>query len=274
MERYIDVNGARLWTVSDGAGPAIVLMHAAIVDHRAWDAMVPMLVSAGYQVVRYDARGFGRSDTADVEFSNRADVLAVLDALDIGAAALVGNSRGGQVAIDTAIEFPQRVVAVVAVGAGVGGFEGSLTPDEQTLLDEMDRLESADPTDIAAIAEINVRIWVDGPGQPAGRAPGPVREAVRAMDMANDLPHRVAGRPIRLVPLANERLMELRCPVLAVAGGLDLSDVPQVGERLEAAAPNARAVVLPGIAHMVGMEDPRRLSDLVIDFLRPLGTWA
>ena len=62
--------------------------------------------------------------------------------------------------------------------------------------------------------------------------------------------------------------------MLAVAGALDVSDEVAVGERLAAAAPNARAVVLPGVAHMVGMEEPRGLSDLIVDFLRPLGSWA
>src|SRR5450759_2739382 len=109
MERFVDVPGGRLFALSEGAGPAIVLMHAAIVDQRAWDAMVPGLVAAGFRVVRYDYRTFGRSTTDDVEFSNRADLLAVLDAFGIGRAALVGNSHGGQIAIDTAIEFPEPV---------------------------------------------------------------------------------------------------------------------------------------------------------------------
>ena len=97
-------------------------------------------------------------------------------------AALVGNSRGGQIAIDTAIEFPDRIVALVAVGAGIGGFEAPATAEEESMFEEMDRLESAVPADIAAIADFNVRLWVDGPGQPEGRAPAAVREAVRAID--------------------------------------------------------------------------------------------
>lgn len=131
MERFVEVPGGRLFAASDGAGSPIVLMHAAIVDHRAWDAMVPGLVDAGFGVVRYDYRAFGASTTDDLEFSNRADLLAVLDAFGIARAALVGNSRGGQIAFDTAIESPERVIAVVGVGAGLGGFDGALTPEER-----------------------------------------------------------------------------------------------------------------------------------------------
>jgi pimeloyl-ACP methyl ester carboxylesterase len=87
-------------------------------------------------------------------------------------------------------------------------------------------------------------------------------------------PERVAGRPIVLAPPAVERLADLRCPVLAVAGALDVSDVMQTAYHLQANAPNARAVILPDVAHMIGMEAPDRLTALIVDFVRPLGAWG
>src|SRR4029077_8146925 len=104
--RTVSAPGARLHTVDEGAGPPIVLLHAGIADLRAWDAMVPHLTGAGYRVIRYDQRGFGRTVTEDVEVSNRADLIAVRDACDVVRAVGVGNSRGGQITIDSAIEFP------------------------------------------------------------------------------------------------------------------------------------------------------------------------
>ena len=96
MERFIEVPGGRLLVVDDGDGPPIILVHAAIADHRAWDAMIPGLVAAGFHAIRHDLRGLGRSTTADVAFSNRADVIAILDGFRIDRAVLVGNSAGGQ----------------------------------------------------------------------------------------------------------------------------------------------------------------------------------
>ena len=61
--------------------------------------------------------------------------------------------------------------------------------------------------------------------------------------------------------------------VLAVAGELDFSDMAQTARHLEAAAPNARAVVWPDVAHMIGMEAPDRLNALIVDFLAPLRPW-
>src|SRR6266545_7537422 len=123
METYLDVPGGQLYVEEDGSGPPILLLHAGIANLRAWDAMVPGLTAAGFRAIRYDARGFGRSTTEDVSFSNRADAIAVLDALGVSRAALVGNSRGGQIAIDSALEFPDRVAALVTIGSGPGGFD-------------------------------------------------------------------------------------------------------------------------------------------------------
>ena len=273
MERFIEVPGGLLFATADGAGPPIVLLHAAIVDLRSWDAMVPGLVSAGYRVVRYDYRAFGASTTEDVEFSNRADLLAVMDAFGIRRAALVGNSRGGQIAFDTAIENPDRVVAIVGVGAGLGGFEGELTPEEQAIFADAERLESAAEPDVEAIADLDVQFWVNGPSQRPDRVAAAIREAVRAMDRPLYEPGRITGRPVKLDPPANDRLGDLRCPVLAVAGELDLSEMVQIAKRLESAAPNARAVIWPDVAHMIGMEAPDRLDALIVDFLEPLRSW-
>ena len=270
------VPGGRLHVVDDGdpSHPPIVLLHAGIADLRAWDEMVSPLVEGGYRVVRYDARGFGGSTTEDVEFSNRADVIAVLDGLRIGQAALVGNSRGGQIAFDTAIEFPDRVVAVVGVGAGLGGFDGESTPEEVALFQQMEALEEAATPDPDAIADIDVRVWVDGPGQPVTRVPAEIRERVRAMDVPRYAPGHISGRPIPLDPPAAARLTDLACPVLAVAGALDVSDVAQTARHLGANAPDARAVILPGVAHMIGMEVPEELAARIIEFLAPLPRWS
>ncbi len=275
-DQFVSVPGGRIYVEVDGdpSDPPVVLIHAGIANLRAWDAMVPLLVAGSYRVVRYDMRNFGRSTTDEVDYSDRDDALAVLDALGIGRAPFVGNSRGGMVSIDTAIEYPERVVAVVGVGSGIGGFDGDLTPIEIELVDEMEALESAVPMDAAAIADVDIRLWVDGPGQPPTRVPAAIREAIRAWDTPYYLPDHVEPRPIRLDPPAVERLDELRCPVLAVAGAVDLSEVAQAAHLLAAQAPDARAVILPDVAHMIGMEVPEALAELIIDFLAPLPRWS
>ena len=270
----VSAPGATIHTVDEGSGPPIVLLHAGIADLRAWDAMTPHLLAAGYRVIRYDQRGFGRTVTEDIEFSPRADAIAVMDAYGLGRAALVGNSYGGMVTFDTAIEFPARVVAAIGVGAGLGGFDGGATPEELELFEVGEALEEADPIDPDAVADFDVRFWVDGPGQPADRVPSAIRELVREMDRAHNAPGMVHGEATRLVPRATERLAELTCPVLAVAGTLDASECVVTARHLEVNAPNARAIVWDDVAHMIGMEQPERLADAIVEFLAPLPRWS
>jgi pimeloyl-ACP methyl ester carboxylesterase len=268
----VPVPGGRLLVVDEGTGPPILLLHAGIVDSRAWDPLVPHLLAAGFRAIRFDARGFGRSETDDVEFSNRADVIAVLDALGVGRACLAGNSRGGQIAVDTAVEYPGRVAALVTIGASIGGYEPEPTPAEAALFEELDRLEAeADPD---AVADFDVRLWVDGVGQPANRVTAAIREAVRDMDRQVADPSRVHGRPIRLLPPAAERLNALSMPVLALAGALDVSDVWATAQHLEQTCPNARAVLMPDVAHLIALEAPEPVAALIVELLRPLGSFA
>jgi 3-oxoadipate enol-lactonase len=270
-EIVVPVPGARLHVLEDGTGPAILLLHAGIVDARAWDPLVPLLVAAGYRAIRHDARGYGLTEEEDVEFSNRADTIAVLDALGVGRACLVGNSRGGQVAVDTAVEFPERVAALVTIGANIGGYEPEPTPEEAALFEQMEALEEGD--DPAATADFDVRLWVDGPGQPTDRVPARLREAVRAMDL--EVAARPAvGTPVRLQPPAAERLDRLTMPVLAIAGALDVSDVAATARHLEDVCVEARAMIVPGVAHLVAMEAPEATAEAIVDFLRPLGSYA
>lgn len=268
----VAVPGGRLHVVDDGDGPPILLVHSAIVDLRSWDDLVPPLVAAGYRAIRYDIRGYGSSTTEDVPFSNRADLLAVLDALGVSRAAVVGNSRGAQVALDAVLEAPDRFVAFAWVGGGIGGFEGEPTAEEAAVWAEGDAIEEAGDPD--AIADLDVRAWVDGIGQSPTRVPAAVREAVRMMDRPLVEPGRVFGKPILLEPAANERLADLRVPTLAIVGALDTSYTRAAAARLAAEVPNGRLVTIPGVAHMVGMEIPGRLAELIVEWLAPLPRWS
>jgi 3-oxoadipate enol-lactonase len=272
-EQFVDVPGGRLKVVVEGEGPPIVLVHSAIVDLRSWDALTPLLARAGYRVIRYDTRGYGESTTEDVPFSNRADLVAVMDAVGANRAALVGNSRGAMIALDTLLEAPERFVAFVWVGGGIGGFEGpEPTAAEMALYEEGDRLEQAG--DAAAMADLDVRAWVDGIGQPPTRVPAEIREAVREMDTPLVTPGRVFGKPIPLDPAANERLGDIKVRTLVVIGALDNSGTQASARHLAASVRGARLVTLRDVAHMIGMEVPERLSSLIVELLATLPRWT
>lgn len=81
-----------------GAGKPVVLIHGWPLSGRSWEQQVPALVEAGYKVVTYDRRGFGRSTQADGGYDYdtlASDLKKLLDALDLNDATLVGFSMGG-----------------------------------------------------------------------------------------------------------------------------------------------------------------------------------
>ena len=272
LETFVTAPGGRLFVVADGDGPPILFLHAGIADHRAWDALVPSIVDAGYRAIRPDLRSIGRSTTEDVEFSRRADVLAVLDALHVGRAALVGNSVGGMIALDTTLESPDRVVALVLVASGIGGFDGGESEAERAFEAQMVAAESAGDADL--LADLDVRLWVDGVGQPPTRVDAAIRELVREMDRPSCEPTHVGGRPIPLDPPAVGRLREIRVPTLAIAGGLDTVGTRAVVEKIVEEVPDSFGLTIPGVAHMIGMEQPEVLAGLIVDHLAPLPRWS
>jgi pimeloyl-ACP methyl ester carboxylesterase len=264
VEGYVRVEGGRLWAEWAGEGSGVVLAHAGIADSRQWDPQWDALI-ARHRVVRYDLRGFGKAEVEHVRFSNREDLVAVMDAAGLERAVLVGCSRAGSIVIDTALEYPDRVSGVVHVGGGISGTDWEATPVEEAEFARGEALEEA--KDWAAVAAHEARIWVDGFGQPDGRAPADVREAVRRMVYETYVQEKPYGDPIVLDPPAAERLSQLSMPVLVIVGLLDESGTIASARLLAREAPRARLIELPDVAHMPSLERPEWFTETLLGFL-------
>jgi NADP-dependent 3-hydroxy acid dehydrogenase YdfG len=103
--------------IDTGAGPPLVFLHGGFLDHRMWEDQIPVFAEH-YRVIAPDARGHGRSGNATGPFRHTDDLAALLRRLDTGPAILVGLSMGGGIAIDTALEHPGLVAAVIVSGVG------------------------------------------------------------------------------------------------------------------------------------------------------------
>jgi pimeloyl-ACP methyl ester carboxylesterase len=100
-----------------------------------------------------------------------------------------------------------------------------------------------------------------------------ISDQVYEMNLPLNEEGHVGGREIRLHPPAVDRVGELRCPILAIAGALDFTGVAAAARFLEENAPNARAEIWPDVAHMIGMEQPERLASAITAFVAPLRPW-
>jgi len=266
---YAPVQGGELYFETTGSGPALLLIHAGIADYSMWDDQYYEF-ARHYRVVRFDARGYGRSRTESVTFSNRQDILELLDHLGIGKTIVIGVSRGGQMAVDFTLEHPERVSALIPVAAGLSGYQH--TPDgslkSQQELEIFTRLEQAeDAGDIERLNELEVELWADGPGQPAGRATAYVRERVRRMNLATFNRQDGQATAVGLEPPAIGRLNEIHQPTLVIVGSLDTTAVLSNADLLEEGIAGAHKVIFSAAAHMLNMEFPEYFNQTVLQFL-------
>jgi pimeloyl-ACP methyl ester carboxylesterase len=112
---YIEHDGARIWYAAFGSGPPVILLHGGLGHAGNWGYQVPALVRSGYRAVVIDSRGHGHSTRDARPFSYElmaSDVLAVMDALRLQRAALVGWSDGACTALVLASKAPTRVAGV------------------------------------------------------------------------------------------------------------------------------------------------------------------
>jgi pimeloyl-ACP methyl ester carboxylesterase len=265
---FIDVPGGRLHYEADGAGTPFVLVHAGVANLRQWDPHIAAFAER-YRVIRFDTRGYGRTESEHVEFANRDDLAAVLDHFGAAAAHILGCSRGGQISLDFAVESPERVLSYTSVAGGVGNYEPDLPQEVVDAIIAFDKSTSAmaEAKDWDGVADAETDYWLEGPGQPRGRVPADIRAMVREWIRANYAAEIEGGIPQQLEPSADTKLDRLTMPILAVVGDLDEAWAVESMRHLAAAVPNGRFELWEGAAHLLNLEYPERFTKLILDFL-------
>jgi len=237
-----------------GRGQPLVLIHGAFLDRRQWRPQAPL--ARDRALVTYDTRWHGRSADATVAFSAADDTRDVLDDAGLPAAVLVGLSNGARIAINTALEHPGRVRALVLVSPDIDGFvPKDRAPFWAGLLEALGRRDF----DAAATRLAQSPIMEVGPGDSAWVA-AIVRDHARVF----------RGNPAlerRTQPAALERLHTLRVPVLVVTGSADLPDIQRAAREIADRIPGARLEVIPDAKHMLTITHASRFNRLLADFL-------
>ncbi|HLZ20988.1 MAG TPA: alpha/beta fold hydrolase [Ktedonobacterales bacterium] len=260
------VNGTRLYYEMAGEGHPLVLIHAGIADSRMWDDQFALFAER-YRVVRYDLRGFGKSEVPPGPYALRDDLYGLLDFLDIQKAYVIGVSMGGGLAIDFTLEHPDMVGALIPVCAGLGGFEPSATETEIAYREAIEAAEHAG--DIERVNDMEVHLWVDGLGRTPEQVSTRVRQRVLVMNglaLAREAEQDQA-QPQRLHQPAVGRLAEIRVPTLVIIGDQDLSRIQQTADKLASDITGARKVVIRDTAHVPNMERPDEFNHVVLEFL-------
>ena len=256
-------DGAHLtWYGVAGRGVPILLIHGGLVDSHMWDDQVASL-SANHCVIRYDQRGFGHSSPPTTEYSPVEDARSLLDHLGLSRAVVVGLSSGGQLAVDLALEHPERFFALITAGATVRGLPLEPVGNRPAIYRA---LEERGP-------EEAVRLWLEDPAFGTASKLPKVQERMRRM-----LTHNVKGwgKPhpdLVLWParVPSDHLREIRVPTLVIRGEQENPNIRAAAEALAREVPGAKLEVIPGAGHHVNMEAPAEFDRAVLSFLRVAG---
>jgi pimeloyl-ACP methyl ester carboxylesterase len=256
LAEYAEVPGARIfYTDTGGSGVPVVFLHAATGSSRVWEYQIPAFTRAGYRVIAFDRRGWGRTavDPAGPQPGTGADDLrGLLDLLKIDRAHVVSTAAGAFVALDFAVSFPQRVRSLVIANT-IGGVQDAdflelgrrlRPPQFDTLPPEFRELG---PAYRAADAEGTKR-WMDLEkiSRPEGsRAP--------AQPMRNRMTFSL--------------LESIQSPTLLLTGGADLYAPPAVIKLFAARIRNSEFIVVPDAGHSTYWEQPEAFNRAVLSFL-------
>lgn len=263
-ETSFDVNGVTLCAQTFGspADPALLLIHGACASLVWWETeLCERLAAAGRFVIRYDQRDTGRSTSFPVGRPGyamsdlAADAVALLDALGVESAHVVGRSMSGGVALFLGLDHPERTRSVTLVTTTTG----------ELPMGGLDVPPDPDPTDAAAVVDY----LVEALRAYAGASPHFDEAAVRELAVTDIARTRdVAATLVNHYAMdfdgpRNGGFADLRVPTLVVHGEVDPIFPLSHGEALRDAIPGAELVVLSGAGHDV----PRPTWDQFVEAL-------
>jgi pimeloyl-ACP methyl ester carboxylesterase len=253
---FAAVAGRQLWYLdTGGAGPAVILLHAASGSSLMWEQQLVSLRKAGYRAIAFDRAGWGRSPLSTSADRGTAadDLKALLAQLRLDRVHLVGTAAGGIVAIDYALSFPESVRSLTLANT-IGGVQ------DESYLETLRRLRPVPQFD--ALPE---EVRELGPSYRAGDAAG----TARWIELS-DRSRPGSGRPTAQPPrnrITFDRLATLRPPVLLITGGADLYAPPPIMRLFAERIRGAKTLVVPEAGHSVYWEAPDVFLETVTAFV-------
>ncbi|HEX5166539.1 MAG TPA: alpha/beta fold hydrolase [Thermomicrobiales bacterium] len=253
----IQVGDVSIHYALDGAGPWLTLVHGFSQDLRIWQPQVERLAGS-FRLLRIDLRGHGGSARPDggygpVEYAT--DILAVLDALEIGATHYWGTHTGAGVGLLLAVQHPERIATLVLDGAVIPGQPEPSVDGWQARAREIARDQGMP----AALA-----VWFDdSPFFATTQRPAAHRAIISDFSGAPWL----ANGPALPVPDVAALLPSIRQRTLIVNGASDLPSFLTRAADLEQTIPNSRRYVIPNAGPFAAWDAPDAVTPLVAQFL-------
>ncbi len=265
---FANINNAQIYYETAGKGTPLVMLHAGISDSRQWNNEF-ISFAQNYQVVRYDMRGYGKSEPVEGDFSHMSDLISLLDILELHAPLfMMGCSMGGGLAMDFALAQPARVKALIMVDSGPSG----LKLDLPTLAKFAEVEKAFDNGDLDLVAEIETQIWFDGMNRTSDQVNQEMRKLAYEMDRGA-LSHEIKQLGKRLPNTdapAFDRLTEIDFPLLVIVGAHDTPYILASADYMLERIPSAQKAIIEDSAHLPNMDQPYKFQETIKNFLNGL----
>jgi len=256
---YLDVGGSKIYYEARGAGAPVVLLHDGLLHSVTWDEVWEPLAT-GHRVIRYDRRGYGRSEPASASFSPMEDLAKLLRYLKVEHALVAGSSSGGALAIDFAIAHPEFVDGLLLIGPVLHGMEFSPEFGERAKRNN-EPMERGDVKGWATNWSQD-RFLIAGSNDSARR-----KVYQQLVTNAEKLKNYDAAFEEKLSPPARDRLDEIKAPTMILVGETDIADVQAHCRAINAAIRESTLTVVKEAGHLIQLEKPDVVETQVEAFL-------
>lgn len=261
---HIERHRQRIFYEEVGSGPAIVLGHSLLCSGEMWTHQVPKLAES-YRVVNIDYRGHGQSGTVERDFTLSDlvdDTVAVLDELEIDTAIWAGLSTGGMVALRAALDLPERVRAILVADASAAS-EPYYPKLKYRALGLGARLVGLRPF-VPAVAPIMF-------GETTLREKRQIIDEWVPNFLSIDLPSILRG--LEAVVTRDSLVKDLgkiKMPTLVMVGNEDRAQPVFRSQEIAEGIAGSRLEIIPRAGHLSALEQPERVTEVMLDFFDSL----
>lgn len=246
---------------TQGGGPALVFAHSFLMDGSMFHGLAQRFRSQ-WRCISWDARGHGRSSSALEPFTLddvADDLAALLVALGVGKAVVVGVSQGSQVALRFALRHRQRLRALVLMGAQASTEDPQKLPGQASLIDEWARAGLSEPMARGMAHRLVDAGWhgiAEWQAKWRSWTPAQLRQCFSALALRDDL---------------SGRLSNVQQPALLIHGGRDVCVSAGRARALAQELPHAQWLQIPGAGHAPLLTHPGEVEVAMARFLAHLG---
>lgn len=286
----VNVNGVNLHYQTTGRGPTVVIIHGFTANSAFWYFTVVPLLAQDFHVITYDLRGHGRSDMPPRGYTSAdmaLDLRGLLDQLDVAKAHVIGHSFGGEIGLQCAVRFPERVRSLTLAEGRVRALQPirplQNRPRWEVIRHKIEELGVSIPNDKAGggrlFEELANQMWPNGwdgyiPEQQAFGPFGLGTWRKRSVEQWIQLFCTTTADSDLATPagLTTEKIRRIRQPVFAIYGGH--SGFLATLRALRRLLPSCRTMIVPGVGHLLPVVAPRVFAHNVRTFMSTAGRSA